>query len=139
MIYPSFLRSRWAPTLARFTVDHEHNVACPDVVGCFSYIHPMIREESGNLLDADTDALVNAVNTVGVMGKGIALQSSRPTRTCSGSTHARHGGAISMSAECSCGKPVLPAGRDGSSTSQRSDTDARPAASMMWPLACLPS
>lgn len=28
----------------------------------------------GNLFDANTDALVNAVNTVGVMGKGIALQ-----------------------------------------------------------------
>jgi O-acetyl-ADP-ribose deacetylase (regulator of RNase III) len=28
----------------------------------------------GNLLDADTQALVNTVNTVGVMGKGIALQ-----------------------------------------------------------------
>lgn len=28
----------------------------------------------GNLLNADTDALVNTVNTVGVMGKGIALQ-----------------------------------------------------------------
>ena len=28
----------------------------------------------GNLLDADAQALVNAVNTVGVMGKGIALQ-----------------------------------------------------------------
>lgn len=28
----------------------------------------------GNLLDADVDALVNTVNTVGVMGKGIALQ-----------------------------------------------------------------
>lgn len=28
----------------------------------------------GNLLDAETDALVNTVNTVGVMGKGIALQ-----------------------------------------------------------------
>jgi len=27
----------------------------------------------GDLLDADVDALVNAVNTVGVMGKGIAL------------------------------------------------------------------
>lgn len=34
----------------------------------------MIREESGNLLTADVEALVNAVNTVGVMGKGIALQ-----------------------------------------------------------------
>ena len=28
----------------------------------------------GNLLEADTDALVNTVNTVGVMGKGVALQ-----------------------------------------------------------------
>lgn len=31
-------------------------------------------EERGNLLEADVDALVNTVNTVGVMGKGIALQ-----------------------------------------------------------------
>src|SRR5215510_9661131 len=29
---------------------------------------------TGNLLDADVDALVNTVNTVGVMGKGVALQ-----------------------------------------------------------------
>ena len=28
----------------------------------------------GNLLEADVEALVNTVNTVGVMGKGIALQ-----------------------------------------------------------------
>lgn len=28
----------------------------------------------GNLLEADVDALVNAVNEVGVMGKGLALQ-----------------------------------------------------------------
>jgi O-acetyl-ADP-ribose deacetylase (regulator of RNase III) len=34
----------------------------------------MIREVRGNLLAADADALVNAVNTVGVAGKGIALQ-----------------------------------------------------------------
>lgn len=33
----------------------------------------MIHYTHGNLLDAPTDALVNAVNTVGVMGKGIAL------------------------------------------------------------------
>jgi O-acetyl-ADP-ribose deacetylase (regulator of RNase III) len=33
----------------------------------------MIRYIRGNLLQADTDAVVNAVNTVGVMGKGIAL------------------------------------------------------------------
>lgn len=37
----------------------------------------MIIEGSGNLLQADADALVNAVNTVGVMGKGIALQFKR--------------------------------------------------------------
>ncbi len=37
----------------------------------------MIREQHGNLLDADVDALVNTVNMVGVMGKGIALQFKR--------------------------------------------------------------
>ena len=37
----------------------------------------MITDASGNLLDAQVDALVNAVNTVGVMGKGIALQFRR--------------------------------------------------------------
>lgn len=37
----------------------------------------MIREEQGNLLNARVDALVNTVNTVGVMGKGIALQFKR--------------------------------------------------------------
>jgi O-acetyl-ADP-ribose deacetylase (regulator of RNase III) len=34
----------------------------------------MIRYTTGNLLDAEVDALVNTVNCVGVMGKGIALQ-----------------------------------------------------------------
>lgn len=33
----------------------------------------MIRYTQGNLLEADTQAVVNTVNTVGVMGKGIAL------------------------------------------------------------------
>ncbi|MEW6599026.1 MAG: macro domain-containing protein [Pseudomonadota bacterium] len=33
----------------------------------------MIRYTTGNLLEADAEALVNTVNTVGVMGKGIAL------------------------------------------------------------------
>lgn len=33
----------------------------------------MITFTQGNLLDANVDALVNTVNTVGVMGKGIAL------------------------------------------------------------------
>ncbi|MSP68518.1 MAG: Appr-1-p processing protein [Alphaproteobacteria bacterium] len=34
----------------------------------------MIERGTGNLLQADVGALVNTVNTVGVMGKGIALQ-----------------------------------------------------------------
>lgn len=34
----------------------------------------MIKEVAGNLLEARAEALVNAVNCVGVMGKGIALQ-----------------------------------------------------------------
>ena len=34
----------------------------------------MIKSTKGNLLEAKADALVNTVNCVGVMGKGIALQ-----------------------------------------------------------------
>lgn len=34
----------------------------------------MLTDEIGNLLEAPADALVNTVNTVGVMGKGLALQ-----------------------------------------------------------------
>jgi O-acetyl-ADP-ribose deacetylase (regulator of RNase III) len=34
----------------------------------------MLTEEQGNLLEAPADALVNTVNTVGIMGKGLALQ-----------------------------------------------------------------
>ncbi len=37
----------------------------------------MIAFATGNLLDADVDALVNTVNTEGVMGKGVALQFRR--------------------------------------------------------------
>ena len=33
----------------------------------------MISFTAGNLLEAKAEALVNTVNTVGVMGKGIAL------------------------------------------------------------------
>jgi O-acetyl-ADP-ribose deacetylase (regulator of RNase III) len=36
-----------------------------------------ITYSSGDLVDADVDALVNTVNTVGVMGKGLALQFKR--------------------------------------------------------------
>ena len=37
----------------------------------------MIKVTQGNLLKARTEALVNTVNTVGVMGKGVALQFRR--------------------------------------------------------------
>ena len=33
----------------------------------------MITFTKGNLLEANVDALVNTVNTVGVMGRGVAL------------------------------------------------------------------
>lgn len=38
------------------------------------FIFKMIQYKTGNLLDSKAQALVNTVNTVGVMGKGIALQ-----------------------------------------------------------------
>ena len=34
----------------------------------------MLRFTTGNLLDSSAEALVNTVNTAGVMEKGIALQ-----------------------------------------------------------------
>jgi len=37
----------------------------------------MIRYKSGDLLNAPVEALVNTVNTVGIMGKGLALQFKR--------------------------------------------------------------
>lgn len=37
----------------------------------------MIKYAKGNLLEAEAEALVNTVNTVGVMGKGVALQFRR--------------------------------------------------------------
>ena len=34
----------------------------------------MIEFKTGNLLNEDSEAILNTVNCVGVMGKGIALQ-----------------------------------------------------------------
>lgn len=34
----------------------------------------MIKYITGNILDSNAQALVNTVNTMGIMGKGIALQ-----------------------------------------------------------------
>lgn len=36
----------------------------------------MMQLTKGNILEANAEALVNTVNTKGVMGKGIALQCS---------------------------------------------------------------
>ncbi len=44
------------------------------VVGTSAEGGAVIHKSHGNLLDSDAEALVNTVNTVGVMGKGIALQ-----------------------------------------------------------------
>ena len=56
----------------------------------------MIREERGNLLAAEADALVNTVNTVGVAGKGIALQfrQAYPDNFKAYSKAAKHGEVI---------------------------------------------
>jgi hypothetical protein len=43
----------------------------------------MIIERRGNLLLDDADGLVNAVNTVGVMGKGLARARSPLSRVSS--------------------------------------------------------
>lgn len=37
----------------------------------------MIERRQGNVLDADAEAIVNTVNCVGVMGKGVALRVKR--------------------------------------------------------------
>ena len=34
----------------------------------------MITQRTGNILHDQSDAIINTVNTVGVMGKGLALQ-----------------------------------------------------------------
>ena len=39
----------------------------------------MMTFVQGNLLEASAEALVNTVNTVGVMGKGIALMFKPPS------------------------------------------------------------
>ena len=50
-----------------------------------------IEPGEGDLVTADVDAIVNTVNTVGVMGKGLALQIKNPYLTCSRSTRGREG------------------------------------------------
>ena len=45
-----------------------------DLAGITRLVNDMIKYVHGNLLEADAEALINTVNTVGIMGKGIALQ-----------------------------------------------------------------
>jgi O-acetyl-ADP-ribose deacetylase (regulator of RNase III) len=42
-------------------------------------VSSLIEDASGDLLSASVDALVNPVNTVGVMGKGLARGGSPTT------------------------------------------------------------
>jgi hypothetical protein len=53
----------------------------------------MIELTHGNLLEADVEALVNTVNSVGVMGKGVALQFKKafPENLRSMKWHAQRG------------------------------------------------
>ena len=53
----------------------------------------MIRLTQGNLLEAKVDAVVNTVNTVDVMGKGIALMFKERFPSNFGSSGFRVGGA----------------------------------------------
>jgi O-acetyl-ADP-ribose deacetylase (regulator of RNase III) len=48
-----------------------------DAGAAFRPFKAMIIETTGDLLQADAEALVNAVNTVGTSGKGLALQFQR--------------------------------------------------------------
>ncbi len=41
----------------------------------------MIHYTSGNILESSSDALVNTVNTEGIMGKGLALQFKKNFQT----------------------------------------------------------
>lgn len=94
----------------------------------------MITEAEGNLLDAPVDALVNTVNTVGVMGKGIALQfkhaypenfkeyppHARPARCGSGTCSSLPPGGCSRPRSSSTSRPRGTGSRDrGSPTSTR--------------------
>ena len=61
----------------------------------------MIFRADGDLLATDAQALVNTVNTVGVMGKGIALQFNWPFRTITKRMNAHVNVAKCKSVRCS--------------------------------------
>lgn len=61
----------------------------------------MIELTQGNILKADAEALVNTVNCVGFMGKGIALQFKKAYQRISTPTTKRVPPAKSSRAACS--------------------------------------
>lgn len=97
----------------------------------------MIREHTGDLLGADAEALVNAVNTVGVMGKGIALQFKR-TYPQMFQDYAR----AAQAGEVRIGEMhvwATGATHGSSSTTRRNGTGVPRAAWPTWPQASQPS
>ena len=65
----------------------------------------MIEITRGDILTANAEALVNTVNCVGVMGRGIALQFRKPFRRTSRSTSLRASVKRFDLAGCSFSKP----------------------------------
>ena len=61
----------------------------------------MIRYTKGDLLRADVDALVNTVNCVGIMGRGVACNSRRRSRQTLRNTKMRATGERLSLAVCS--------------------------------------
>jgi hypothetical protein len=66
----------------------------------------MIERGHGNLLTAEVEALVNTVNTVGVMGKALPSSSSEPSRPTSAPTARLVLGARSGSVKSGPSTPV---------------------------------
>lgn len=60
----------------------------------------MLHFTQGNLLEANAEALVNTVNTVGIMGKGIASMFKEAYPKTSGSTPLLASAARSSSGAC---------------------------------------
>jgi hypothetical protein len=71
----------------------------------------MLTEEHGNLLEAPADALVNTVNTVGIMGRALLCNSSRPTRATSVPTSPPASAVRCAWARCSLTKLISWTGR----------------------------
>ena len=84
----------------------------------------MIEFRTGDILQADAEALVNTVNCVGIMGRGIALQfkNAFPENFKAYAAPAR--ARRCSRAGCSCSRPARSPIRSTSSTSRPSATGA---------------